>query len=278
MRARSATSWLLLFALAGSPTPSRAAEPASLAIGTSPVARSMPATLRFLRSHRDFLSARFAQSPTAPRVARERADALDPRFTSYRSLLAGIAAAKDSVGASALARDRETLFANVGRLEALERELDQMERVLDAQQSRLAWLRNDFAGRQRTELVLLVTGGTLAGRLDSVVVTLEDGSRSVAALDETQRRSLRPGGWLELHRGLVEPREQTLELRFKGEGWDASGPGFVTFAPARDRLTFVQLDLSQAAPARGVAGASARTWTLDGADGPARADSDRDQP
>jgi hypothetical protein len=63
------------------------------------------------------------------------ARAVDPRFLSYRGLLADIAAAKDSVAASAEARERQALFASVADLAVLERELDQMERVLAAQQT-----------------------------------------------------------------------------------------------------------------------------------------------
>ena len=108
------------------------------------------------------------------------------------------------------------------------------------------------------------------------MVTLEDGTGAVTGLDDTRRRSLKVGGMVEAFRGLVEPREQVIEVRFIGEGWSQVASGFVRIAPTRDRLTFVKLDLSQAAPARGMASVSAGTWRSD-APSPARTTADADQ-
>jgi len=250
-----------------------------LAVARQAPPREPLPTLRFLRANRDFLRARFERRQPGTREQRTAADALDPRFLQYRRMLAEIAGAKDSVAAAAEAREREQLFASVRDLARLEAELDQMERLLDAQQARLGVLQADFAGRQRTELDVVITGGGPLGRVDSVVVTLEDGTRVVSGLDDAQRRSLQRGGVLEVFRGLLEPRRQVLELRLEGEGWSQAGAGFVTFEPARDRLTFIRLDLSDATPARGLSSARATTWTLDpGAPASASASDDRDRP
>ncbi len=220
-------------------------------------------TLRFLRANRDFIRARFDRLRQDSRTEAAGAGDLDPRFAEYRKLLAEIAAAKDSVSAAALARERAALFASVSDLATLERELDQMERFLESQKLRLAVLQADFAGRQRTELDVLVAGSALAGVLDSVVVTLEDGTRKHAGLNDTQRESLKHGGVLEVFRGLIEPREQVLEITFHGEGWSLTGPGYVTLEPQRDQLTFLKLDLAQASPKLGLASVVAGTWSLD---------------
>ncbi len=274
---------LLLVCLAAMlvlPTPRAHAQ----AAGVTPVgitsarpAREVLPTLGFLKANADFLRTRFELFAPGARVQGSAARPVDPRFLSYRTLLADIAAAKDSVGAYAEARERQALFASVADLADLERELDQMERVLSAQQARLGVLHADFAGRQRTELTVLLTGGALAGRLDSLVVRLEDGTGVVTGLDDTQRRSLKVGGMLEVFRVLVEPREQVIELRFMGEGWNQASPGFVRIGPARDRLTFVKLDLSAAAPVRGLSSVTAGTWQSD-APPPARATADADRP
>lgn len=270
----------LLFAvtLVLTATSARAQAPRSAPVEVSSArpAREMPPTLRYLKANADFLRTRFELFAPSSRVQGSAAQPVDPRFLSYRGLLADIAAAKDSVAASAEARERQALFTSVTDLAQLERELDQMERVLAAQQTRLATLHTDFSGRQRTELTVLLAGGALAGRVDSVVVTLEDGTGVVTGLDDTQRRSIKVGGLLEVYRGLIEPREQVVEVRFIGEGWSAVASGFVRIAPARDRVTFVKLDLSQAAPARGMASVSAGTWHSD-APAPARASADADQ-
>lgn len=226
-------------------------------------AREKLPTLRFLKANRDFIRGRFDRLRQESRQEHAGAGELDPRFLAYRELLARIAAAKDSVKVSAEARERAELFASVSDLAKLERELDLMERLLDEQRVRLGVLQADFAGRQRTELDVMITGGALEGRVDSVVVTLEDGTRVTAGLNETQRESLKHGGVFEVFRGLVEPREQVIEIAFHGEGWSVTAPGYVTLEPARDVLTFLKLDLAQAHPTRGITSVLAGTWQLD---------------
>jgi hypothetical protein len=220
-------------------------------------------TLRFLKANKDFIRARFDRLRQESRTAAAHAGDLDPRFLEYRKLLAEIASAKDSVAAAAEARERAALFASVSDLATLERELDQMERLLESQRTRLAVLQADFAGRQRTELDIVLMGHALTGRVDSVAVRLEDGSLYAAGLDSTQRESLRKGGVLEVFRGLVEPREQVLEITLHGEGWSLAAPGYVTLEPRRDQLTFLKLDLSQANPKQGLSSIVAGTWCLD---------------
>lgn len=236
-------------------------------------------TLRFLKANRDFIRGRFDRLRLDSREGHVRAEDLDPRFLAYRALLAEIALAKDSVAVSADERERRALFSSLGDLIRLEAELDQMERLLAGQQARLGVLQADFAGRQRTELDVLVTGGALAGVVDSVIVTLEDGTCVVAALDDTQRQALVRGGALEVFRGLVEPREQVIEIRIEGEGWSQAGSGYVTLEPARDQLTFLRLDLAQAHPSRGLASVVAGLWRHEPGPPPApTSDADRDRP
>ena len=226
-------------------------------------AREKLATLRFLKANRDFIRARFDRLRQESREAAAGAGALDPRFLRYRELLTQVNAAKDSVTTASDARERQGLFQSVSDLASLERELDQMERLLDAQRARLGVLQHDFAGRQRTELNLLVTGAPVAGTVDSVALTLEDGTRVVAGLDGTQRDALKHGAVFEVFRGLVEPREQVFEVALIGTGWSDVGHGYVTLEPGRDRLTFLQLDLAQANPARGINSLIASSWRFE---------------
>ncbi len=243
-----------------------------------PVREKRP-TLRFLKANRDFIRARFDRLRVTTLERRAGATELDPRFLRYRELLAEIARAKDSVATAADERERHALFSSVGDLAKLEAELDQMERLLAAQGARLGVLQADFTGRQRTELDVLVTGAALAGVVDSVIVTLEDGTRVVAGLDDTQRQALARGGAFEVFRGLVEPREQVIEIRFAGDGWSQAGSGYVTLEPTRDRLTFLRLDLAQAQPARGLASVVAGLWRHEPGPPPApTAEANRDEP
>ena len=227
-----------------------------------PVREKLP-TLRFLRANRDFIRARFDRLRAESRSVRAGAGNVDPRFLEYRRLLTEIAAGKDSVTKASDARERQGVFTSVEDLAALERELDMLEQLLDQQRTRLGALQADFAGRQRTELDVVITGGAIEGRVDSVRVTLEDGTSVASSLTETQRGSLQHGGALEVFRGLVEPREQVIEIALMGEGWSATGHGFVTLSPARDRLTFLKFDLSQASPKLGIGSLAASTWLLE---------------
>jgi len=69
-----------------------------------------------------------------------------------------------------------------------------------------------------------------------------------------------------------------IEVTLMGEGWSATGPGFVTLEPTRDQLTFLKLDLSQASPARGIGSLTASTWLLDTALNPPTAEAGQDHP
>jgi hypothetical protein len=221
------------------------------------------ATLRFLKAHRDMILARLQPLRGGRKPELDDAGQLDPRFLEYRRMLGEIAASKDSVTLAYDARERTMLYESVADMAKLEVELDQMERLLDTQRARLAMLQADFSGRQRTELDLLVTGGTIAGQVDSVRVTLEDGTSVATGVTETQRASIQHGGVLEVFRGLIEPRQQVIEVALMGEGWSSTGHGFITIEPARDRLTFLKLDLSQAKPVLGIGSVLAGTWQLD---------------
>jgi len=298
MRTRhAALVLLLLLAPAFAPRPAAAAKNAGnlppTTVTTVEVERERPVreklpTLRFLRANRDFIRARFDRLRETSRVSRAGAGNVDPRFLEYRRLLTEIAAGKDSVTVNSDARERQSVFTSVEDLAALERELDMMEQLLNQQRTRLGYLQADFAGRQRTELDLVITGGALAGQVDSVRVTLEDGTSVASSLTETQRGSIQHGGALEVFRGLVEPRPQVIEIALMGEGWSGTGHGFVTIEPVRDRLTFLKLDLSQASPKLGIGSLAASTWLLEtGTDvtrapsqaaGTPQAEADRDRP
>ena len=220
-------------------------------------------TLRFLKANRDFIRARLDLLREKPADALASADAIDPRFLAYQQLMNEALAGADSVTASENLRQRRTLFASVTELGQLESQLDQLERLLDAQQNRLTALQADFTGHQRTSLAIVARGYPVHGTLLSVAFTLEDGGQVTIKLDDAQRAALRTGGVLELFHGLVEPRDQVITVTLAGSPWAADDTGFVTLAPPRDRLTFLQLDLSALAAEQGAANLRATTWLLE---------------
>lgn len=261
----------ILFALGAESGTSRAAfaqgagEPAATEVRIERIRpkREKHATLRFLKANRDFIRGRFDLLREKPAGGSAAAEAVDPRFLSYQAMLASVRGAGDSLALADEARARREQFQSVTELGLLEADLDRMERLLASQRDRLAALQADFTGRQRTALEVVVSGDPGIAEVSSVALTLEGGATLTLPLTAEQRASLRRGGMLELFHGMVEPRQQVIEVALAGGGWDAGGPGFVTIEPARDRLTLLRLDLSPARPDRGAASMLATTWQLD---------------
>ena len=202
-----------------------------------PAKRKLP-TLRFLRTNRDFVRGRLDLLRERPLEQDSRSREMDPRFLAYRELLAGVEAAGDSAAAIAQSVEGRELFASVTELGVLEAQLDEIGRLLADQELRLAALQQDFAGRQRTELVLLVTGLPEGSGPATMTWVREEGDSLRTEWSDGERASLRTGGTFEWFHGLVEPREQVLEFAFAGNGWDGAPHAFVTIEPGRDQMTF----------------------------------------
>lgn len=228
-----------------------------------PAKQKLP-TLRFLRTNRDFVRGRLDLLRERPLEVDANAREMDPRFLAYRELLAGVEAAGDSAAAIAQSVEGRQLFASVTELGALEAQLDEIGRLLADQELRLAALQQDFAGRQRTELVLLVTGLPDGAAPATMTWVREEGDSVRAEWSETERASLRSGGTFEWFHGLVEPREQVLEFAFSGNGWDVAPHAYVTIEPGRDEMTFLRLDLSAVRSADGAAAIRATSWRQPG--------------
>jgi len=195
--------------------------------------------------------------------ARRRSAArdLDPRFLRFRAMLEEIRAAKDSAAAGEEWIRARGLLDGVQEVAELEREMDFMEKLLDDQGARLAWLEEDFVGRQKTTLIVLLTGVSPAGAPATVVLRDDDGGSTRISLSGAERESIARGGTAELLHELVEPRPLVYELSFEGEGWGARAPWEVAVEPERDRLTFLELDLAGVEPGASGSSVAARTWT-----------------
>lgn len=209
-------------------------------------------TLRFLDENRDFFRARLDELRLRLRAdwtgdARE----LDPRWLAWRDMLARIRAAQDTAAVSEEWIRRRELLESVGDLVQLELEMDEMERLLGEQQERLAQLEEDFTGRQRTALVVLLRGVPAGGTPATVILREADGPAQRVALGDGVQGALARGGSAELLHRLVEPRAQRWELSFEGNGWSATEPWEIALDPERDRMTFLEIDVSSLTPAEG---------------------------
>jgi len=230
-------------------------------------------TLQFLKENRDFLRSRMDVLRQVPVDGRDESASLDPRFLTYREMMASLAATQDTLDAQRRWEDASFL-ASVTDLGDVESELDQLASLLDGQEGRLAGLEADFLGRQETAVVVVVRG--LPERADRCPATLQItdgfGNPVRAALDPDRMSALREGGIVQIYHDYAEPREQTWELDLSGGPWQGTDPAFLHFEPVRNALNFLELDLAALDPKDGAAGVHVRAWTRspgeDGAEAP----------
>jgi hypothetical protein len=220
-------------------------------------------TLRFLRENRDFLRARLDLLRLTRNEQPGGGDALDPRFLAYGQMLREALAAQDSVAGTGDAFARRALLDRIARLGDLESELDRMDSLLAGQRTRLTTLESDFTGHQETALVILVRGNPAGGAPAALTIVLEDSTVLNVPLTPAQRQALGEGGIAEVFHGFVEPREQVIEFTVARNAGPGREQGWVTLQPARDRLTFLQLDLSGLDAADPSARLRAGAWVFD---------------
>ena len=267
MRFRVAAAIILavLALVACAPTARAAWAPTAMEVRVERVRPKRDAlpTLRFLKANADFIRSRFDRLRETPEGRDGAAQDIDPRFLAYRQMLADVFTARESIAVAEDARNRQQLFASVTELGSLEAQLDLMDRLLAAQASRLAALQADFTGRQQTALAVVVSGYPADVDVSTLRIILEGGAELSIPLSAQQRASLLHGGILQVFHGLVEPRQQIVEVSIAGERWPAGDSGFVTLSPSRDRLTFLRLDLGPLTATRGAPGIQASTWLHD---------------
>jgi hypothetical protein len=218
-------------------------------------------TLRFLKDNRVFLRGRLDRLRTQTRRVREgEGKILDERLLRLQEMARAIAAARDTVGTRRdLAAQRE-LLRSVTQLGELEDELSLMEALLAEQRNRLLFLEQDFVGHQETALVILLTGRTsVSGAPNEITLSEEDETVRVALTPE-QWGSLGRGGIAQVYHEFVEPREHRIEVGFAGGEWSSAGCVPVVFNAARDRLTFLELDVSRLDRASESLGLTTNVW------------------
>ena len=217
--------------------------------------------LRFLEDNKDFFRARLdALLLVADRRALAARD-LDPRFLRWREMLAEIRAARDSASVGTDRIAQHALLESVSGIKDLEWEMDSMESLLAAQHERLGVLEQDFAGRARTALVVLLTGVPAGGAPRTVTLSDADGPTYTVELTDAARSSLIQGGATQVVHELVEPRPHTLSLSMEGDGWTSVTPIEIPLEPERDRLTFLEVDVTDWNPATSTAPPPVTAWT-----------------
>jgi hypothetical protein len=263
----SARPWLLALSIvvvgAVLAKPVRADEPAPVKVDRVRPQKPKHVTLRFLKDNRDFIRARLDLLRLKMVERKGGAETVDPRYLSYPKMLADAQLARDTVAAAEELRRRQQLLESIMQLGDLETRLDEMEKFLADQRVRLGVLQQNFTGQQKTALMVVVRGYPGDVAPSEIAVTLEDGAPFTVTLAPEQREALKRGGVVQVFHGFVEPREQVVQVTLTADAWPSGDSGFVTLDPTRDRLTFLELDLSTVHRAQGGASVAASTWRHD---------------
>lgn len=245
-RVRATVAALLVAAvLAGSTTTATAQKVTRVKVESVKPMKTKYPTLRFLRENRDFIRSRLDLLRQTSREEGKDADTIDPRFLAYQEMLNEIFTARDSVSAVEDARRRRALLESISQLGSLEEQLDLVDSLLAGQRSRLAALQRDFTGHQKTSLMVLLSGFPRKIAITEVAVRVEDGITVRVPITPEMRSSLESGGIAEIYHEFLEPRDQVIEIAFRGEPWPDGNSGFVTLVPAHNRLTFLKLDIGR---------------------------------
>lgn len=217
-------------------------------------------SLKFLRDNRVFIRAQLdllKVQVTRSRV--DQAQLLDQRYLNLKQMSAAIAAARDTVSAESLLTAQRGLMTSVTQLGELETQMVTMEQLLAEHRVRLLAIEQDFLGHQETALVVLMKG--FSGKhAPAAIVIAEDGDVVRVELTPEQRTSLEQGGIAQVYHEFVEPREHVYTVSFEGTGWSIAHSVPVTVDAARDRLTFLGLDLSRLDPNHGAMGLLTDVW------------------
>ncbi len=201
-------------------------------------------TLRFLKENRQFFRAQLdLLRQTFGALHFGVGDGLDPRSLMLRELLAEGRAHGDSAAAAAAADRTRRLLESVAELAELEHEMERMEESLGTQRERLARLEEDYAGRQETALVVLLSGVPSRGAPEAIELREEGGDVYRVTLEADERAALAGGGLAELLHSFVEPRELRFTVALRGAGWPEGEEYALVVEPERDRLTFLELEL-----------------------------------
>ncbi|HET6462990.1 MAG TPA: hypothetical protein VFH33_04250, partial [Candidatus Krumholzibacteria bacterium] len=122
--------------------------------------------------------------------------------------------------------------------------LDLMDSLLVDESARLLWLEKDFLGHQETALVIVIRG-LPAHDLPTGIAIGEENEVTHVTLSESDRASLAQGGIAQIYHEFVEPRAHALQVKLEGGAWDTRPAAIITLEAPRDRLTFLELDLSR---------------------------------
>lgn len=217
-------------------------------------------TLQFLRQNRDFLRGRMNAIVQLPTETGSEALPMDERMLRFREMQESMAAARDTLSAVRRNEEQGVFQSGVDELAGLEGQLDLLDSLLTDQEGRIRALEEDFLGHQETELIVVLRGVPPEAMLSGVYFADEAGETMRSPITADDRASLDGGGILEIYHELVEPRETTWELSVVTGDGQISDPVYLRLAPERNRLNFLELDMTGISREGDAEGVRARTW------------------
>jgi hypothetical protein len=202
-----------------------------------------PKTLRFLHANRNFFRSELDRLQTRRLLRKASARGLTDREKFLITQNDQVRSDADSLRAAVETAQRSDYLQSAKDLLEFEHHLDELEGLLRQQNSRLLALEADFVDRQATALALYVTG------LDddsatAILVNDPAGDQWQIELDAAQRRALRNGATTQLFHEYVEPRQTQYHLALRLASGEERALGELSIVPTRDRLTFIEVDLS----------------------------------
>ncbi len=216
-------------------------------------------SLKFLRDNRVFIRAQLdLLKVQVTRTRTDEAQVIDQRYLRLKQMSDAIAAARDTVSAESLLTAQRGLMTSITQLGELEGQMTRMENLLAEHRTRLVGIESDFLGHQETSLVIVMRGFTGKSAPATVVIADEEDVVRVE-LTSLQRIALEQGGIAQVYHEFVEPREHVISVSFEGTGWPATSVP-ITVDAARDRMTFLGLDLSRLDPGVATMGLLTDVW------------------
>ena len=205
--------------------------------------RTKKPSLLFLQENLDFLRSQIDGVYWSEEARAERAGAIDPTWIRYLELDHELDSATDQLDREAADLATDRLLESVGELAEVESRIQSLAALLDDHEARLTELHEDYVDDHVTSLVVLASGYP-DWRLDGLRLRRDDGRETVVSLDRELESVLHQGGVIEIDHEFVEPREQVLELVIPASTDQEGMSVYLRLDPARDRLHFLQLDLS----------------------------------
>ena len=216
-------------------------------------------TMQFLKENRVFFRARLD-------ALREIASTehgggkLSDRHLKLQELAASIRAAEDSLAVLKQDLDHGVWRESLHGLLALAEDLDALESMLGDQDDRLNILEHDFTSRQKTSLMVLISGYPSSEQLDGVALVSPFGDTTRVQFRQGDAGYLRQGGLARLAYAYVEPRDQRWELQLDAPNVELKKSDLL-ITPPQDCLTFLELNLDTLNSEAGALSITAKAWT-----------------